>query len=135
MGGMNTDRYIPQVLKPHLAPFYHCMEKERPGIILQQDGAPSHTAKATKKWLAKHNIDLFPHLPNLLDLNPIKPLWHDLKTLIHASPHLPTTVPKLIQAVRDAWEKLPISDFDKHIKTMPNHVQAILAAKGGHTQF
>lgn len=134
-GGMNTDRYISQVLKPHLAPFYHRMEKERPGIIFQQDGAPSHTAKATKKWLAEHNIDLFPHPPNSPDLNPIEPLWHDLKTLIRASPHLPTTVPKLIQAVQDAWEKLPISDFDKHIKTMPNRVQAVLAAKGGHTQF
>jgi len=88
-----------------------------------------------RNWLADHSIDLFPHPPNSPDLNPIKPLWHDLKTIIHASPHLPTTVPKLIKAVQDAWEKLPILDIDKHIKTMPDHVQAVLAAKGGHTQF
>jgi len=27
-GGMNTERYISQVLEPYLAPFYHQMEKE-----------------------------------------------------------------------------------------------------------
>ena len=134
-GGMNTDRYISQVLEAHLGPFYHRMEKERPGIVFQQDGAPSHTAKVTKKWLADHGIDLFPHPPNSPDLNPIEPLWHDLKTIIRGAPHLPTTVPKLIKAVQDAWEKLPIADIDKHIKTMPDRVQAVLAAKGGHTHF
>jgi transposase len=134
-GGMDTDRYISQVLEAHLSPFYHKMEKERPGIVFQQDGAPSHTAKRTKKWLANHNIDLFPHPPNSPDLNPIEPLWHDLKTIIRSSPHLPNTVPKLIKAIQDAWEKLPISDLDKHIRTMPDRVQAVLAAKGGHTRF
>jgi len=111
------------------------MERERPGIVFQQDGAPSHTAKVMKKWLADYGIDLFPHPPNSPDLNPIEPLWHDLKTIIRAAPHLPTTIPKLIKAIRDAWEKLPISDIDKHIKTMPDRVQAVLAAKGGHTRF
>jgi transposase InsO family protein len=77
---MDTDRYIPQVLEGHLAPFYHQKEKERPGIVFQQDNAPSHTSKRTKKWLADHDIDLFPHPPNSPDLNPIEPLWHDLKT-------------------------------------------------------
>ena len=84
----------------------------------------------TKKWPADHGIDLFPHPPNSPDLNPIEPLWHDLKTIICAAPYLPTTIPKLIKAIRDAWEKLPISDIDKHIKTMPDRVQAVLAAKG-----
>jgi transposase len=134
-GGMNTDRYISQVLEPHLAPFYHHMEKQRLEIVFQQDGTPSHTAKATKKWLSKHSIDLFPHPSNSPNLNPIEPLWHNLKNIVRGTKHLPTTVPKLIKAVRDAWEILPISDIDKHINTMPDRVQAVLVAKGGHTHF
>jgi transposase len=134
-GRMDTDWYISQVLEAQLGLFYHRMEKERPRIVLQQDGAPSHTVKKTKKGLADHNIDLFPHPPNSPDLNPIEPLWHDLKTIICSSPHLPNTVLKLIKAVHDAWEQLPISDLDKHINSMPDRVQVVLGAKGGHTRF
>ena len=134
-GRMDTDQYISQVFKAHLAPFYHQMEKEWPRIVFQQDNTPGHTAKRMKKWLAHHNTDLFPYPPNSPDLNPIEPLRHDLMTIMCSSPHLPNTVPKLIKAVWDAWEQLPISDLDKHIDTMPDHVQAILAVKGGYTQF
>ena len=49
--------------------------------------------------------------------------------------HLPTPVPQLIQAVKDIWEELPISDIDKHIDTMDRRVKAVFMAKGGHTPF
>ena len=123
-----------QVLEVHLAPFHHKIEQEQPGIIFQQDNTPSDTAKRTKIWLADHDIDLFPHPPNSLGLNSIELLWHDLKTIM-CSPYLPNTVPKLIKAIQNAWEQLPMSDLDKHIDIMLDCVQAILAVKGGHTQF
>lgn len=81
-GGMNTDWYISQVLEPYLLPFYQEVGRNRPGIVVQQDGALSHSAKATKKWLSNYDIDLFPYPPNSPDLNTIEPLWHDLKTII-----------------------------------------------------
>jgi hypothetical protein len=47
----------------------------------------------------------------------------------------PTTVPKLIQAVHEAWDALAIPDIDKYIHSMPKRVQAILEASGAHTRF
>ena len=39
-----------------------------------------------------YHIPLFPHPPSLPDLNPIEPIWHELKTIIHHLPHPPTTL-------------------------------------------
>jgi transposase len=134
-GGMNKERYISQVLDAHVKPFYDQVEKERPGVVFQQDGAPSHTAKLTKKWFTDNEVVLFPHPPNSPDLNPIEPVWHELKKIIRARPHLPSSTAQLISAIHEAWDQLPQEDIDKHIRTMPERVQAVLKAKGGHTRF
>ena len=65
----------------------------------------------------------------------MEPVWHELKKIIRALPQIPTTVPKLIQAVHNAWEVLAIPDIDKYVDTMPERVQTILKANGGHTKF
>jgi transposase len=81
-GGMTGKRYISQVLEAHLCAFYHQMKEERPKVMFQQDGAPSHTSKLTKQWLVDHGISVFPHPPSSPDLNPIEPVWHELKKII-----------------------------------------------------
>jgi hypothetical protein len=70
-----------------------------------------------------HGISVFPHPPSSPDVNPIEPVWHELKKLIQALPCSPTTVPKLIQAVRDAWDTLAIPDIDKYIHTMSDRLR------------
>ena len=80
--GMTGQRYISQVLEAHLGTFYNQMKEERPEVMFQQDGAPSHTSKLTKRWLADHRISLFRHPPSSPDINPIEPVWHELKKII-----------------------------------------------------
>jgi transposase len=111
------------------------MKEERPEIMFQHDGAPSHTSKLTKRWLADHGISVFPHPPSSPDVNTIEPVWHKLKTIIRALSHQPMTVSKLIKAVHNAWDALEIPNIDKYIDTMPDRVQDILEADGGHTRF
>ena len=132
-GVMNKERYISQVLNAHHKGFYDQMELERPGVVFQQDSAPSHTARLTKTWFTNNGIALFPHPSNSPDLNPIKPVWHELKKLIRAQPHLPSSISQLISAIHNAWDQLPQEDIDKHIRSMPERVQAVLKAKGSHT--
>ena len=73
--------------------------------------------------------------PSSLDVNPMELVWHKLKNMIQALPYPPTTFPKLIKAVHEAWDALEIPNINKYIDTMSNRVQAVLEANGGHTRF
>jgi len=134
-GGMNATRYKEQVLEGALKSFYAEMTKERGKVYFQQDGAASHCSKSTQNWFQHSNIPLLYHPPSSPDLNPIEPVWHGLKNTIQSLPHPPSTTNALCEAVKAAWESLPIHDVDKHIISMPERVSAILTACGGHTRF
>ena len=134
-GGMNAKRYREQVLDPLVLDFYRSAKAKRGLVQFQQDNAPSHTAKATKKWFTDHDIPLFPHPPSSPDLNPIEPVWNELKTLVGRRPHPPTSLEELKHAVFEEWEAMDISDINKHVCTMSDRVTAVIAAKGGNTQY
>jgi hypothetical protein len=85
--------------------------------------------------LTDHGIPLLYHPPNSPDLSPIEPVWHELKKIIRHLQHPPTTVDDLKSAVRAAWDQLDVADIDKYISSMPDRVDAIFRAKGGHTCF
>lgn len=133
--GMNSQRYQEQVLNGVFVDFHARMRAAKGEIIFQQDNASSHTSKSTKNWFATRGISLLYHPPSSPDLNPIEPVWHELKKRLRALPHPPNTLQQLKSAVLQIWEELPIEDIDKHIRRMPDRVEAVLAAKGGHTKF
>lgn len=134
-GGMNTKRYCEQVLEGVLLDFYKDMTRARGPIQFQQDNASCHVSKRTKEWLSDHDVSLLYHPPNSPDLSPIEPVWHELKKIIRALPHPPTSVDALKSAVFTAWDQLDVADVDKYILSMPDRVAAIFQAKGGHTRF
>ncbi|ESK88618.1 hypothetical protein Moror_3116 [Moniliophthora roreri MCA 2997] len=111
------------------------MKSERGEISFQQDSAPSHTAKSTTQWLCSHNINLFPHPPSSPDVNPIEPLWHELKHHLHERQHRPTTMEGLIAVVKEVWEEIPVDIVNKYVAWMDKIVDAIIKAHGGHTRF
>jgi hypothetical protein len=100
-GGMNSAQYQEQVLEGVLKDFYHQVSKEESGIKFQQDSAASHCSKSTMKWFHQNQIPLFYHPSHSPNLSPIEPVWLELKKDLQALPYLPTTVPQLIQAVKD----------------------------------
>jgi len=134
-GGMNSEWYQKQVLEDVLINFYKKMNQEQKSIEFQQDGASYHHSKSTMKWFSEHQIPLVNHLPSLPDLNPIEPIWHDLKTMIRQIQPPPTTLTALKATIFKMWDKIQIETMDKHIGKMGKQVEAVLAANGGHTQF
>jgi hypothetical protein len=87
------------------------------------------------KWLSENKISLFKHPASSPDLNPIEPVWLDLKNILCYLTHPPSTVEQLRTAVLNAWEQLLMEQINGHIWKMGNCVEAILKAKGGHTTF
>lgn len=134
-GGMNSVRYREQVLEGVLKGYYAKMKKDRGSVLFQQDGAPSHGSKTTKRWFKEQHIPLFFHPASSPDLSPIEPVWHELKKVFCALPSPPNTLTQLQVAIFAAWAEMPIADIDKHVDRMSDRVEAALAAKGGHTRF
>ena len=69
------------------------------------------------------------------DVVPIEALWHTLKENIHACSHIPTTLNELKITIFNAWNEIPLEKVDKHIATMNERVQAVMAANRGHTKY
>lgn len=134
-GGMNSTRYRTQVLRGVLRDFYDRMKQTKGQVIFQQDGAPAHTSKMTRRWFTRNHIPLLYHPANSPDLNPIEPVWHELKKRLRTLRHPPSTLEQLIAVVHAIWEEIPIKDIDKHVAHMCDRVEAVIAAKGGHTRF
>jgi transposase len=134
-GGMNSSCYREQVLEGALPAFYQEIKEKRGRIMFQQDGAPSHTSKLTQQWFSQYDIPLIFHPASLPDLNPIEPVWHELKSRLRSLEHPLTTAEGLKSAIHAAWDSMPIEDVNKHAHKMSEHVEAILRAKGGHTHF
>jgi hypothetical protein len=115
--------------------FYHKAQEVVGEVLFEQDGAPSHTAKATIKSLKQHDIETLPQPPCSLNVVPIKLLWHTLKEHICTCPYIPINLQELKVAIKEAWYLVTIEEVNKHIDCMHDRVVAVLEAKGGHTKY
>lgn len=134
-GGFNGPRYKAQVLEKVLKDFHAEMTEKRGTVLFMQDGAPPHRPGHIKQWLADHKIPRLFHPASSPDLNPIEPVWHELKKIIRALPKQPTSAKTLQEAILKAWKDLPLKDINKHIVSMKKRCSAVKRVKGGHTQY
>ena len=67
------------------------------------------------------------------DLNPIDNMWYDLKIAVHQ--WNPSDLKELVQFCFDEWEKISVARCAKLIETYPKGLAAVIAAKGGSTNY
>lgn len=132
-GMMNSDAYI-EVLQRKLIPE---MQKQFPNGdgTFQQDLAPCHTSRKVQQFMKNNNINTMTWPGNSPDLNPIENLWGIVKKKLRK--HDCTTKTKLIEAILQTW--FHDAEIKKMCSTlvhsMPNRVQSVIAAKGGHIKY
>lgn len=103
--------------------------------VFQQDSAPCHVSKTMVKYFKDKNISRLEWPGNSPDLNPIESLWAIVKARLRKIDC--TTKTKLIEAVIQVWFRdQQISEIcQKLIDSMPERVEKVLNAKGGHISY
>jgi hypothetical protein len=71
---------------------------------------------------------------NSPDLNPIENLWSIIKGKLKKN-HQLTSLPQLIQAIKQEWIALPRSLMLKLAHSMPNRIKLCMANSGQMTKY
>ncbi len=102
-------------------------------FIFQQDMAPAHTAKGTKRWFQWHGVTVLDWPANSPDLNPIVNLWSIIKRKMRDT--RPNNADDLKAAIKATWASMTPEQCHKLITSMPCYIDAVIHAKGGPTKY
>ena len=129
--GLTARRYIDQVLRPHVVPFF----AQHPGYLFQQDNARAHSAFLTQNFLQANGIHVLDWPALFPDLAPIEHLWDELGRRIHNRRRQPTNVNELQAALRQEWNNMPQAFINRLVNSMRRRCTAVVNADGGHTRY
>ena len=104
-------------------------------IKFQQDNDSKHTSKLAMEFFKANKYDLIFWPANSPDLNPIEHLWHYVKRQLQKYKSLPSSINELWQRVQEVWNNIPIEVCHNLVESMPQRIQAVKKAKGGHTRY
>jgi hypothetical protein len=132
-GIMNAEKYV-DVLQRRMLP--QTSEWFGDGQwVFMQDGAPCHTAKRSKEFLASQGVTVLDWPGNSPDMNPIETLWAIMKSRMQSMTI--TTNQQIITELIKVWHRdvsVP-GTCERLIDSMPQRIQALILAKGGHTNY
>lgn len=104
-------------------------------MLLLQDGAPAHTARATQALLQAENIHQLPFPFKSPDLNIIEHLWDELDRRVRLRLNAPRNLRELEQALVEEWQNIPQRFIRNYVLSMRQRIQSVIRAEGGHTKY
>lgn len=139
-GKLDTNQYKGRILVRKVRPWIMIDQENR---ILQQDNAPCHTATRVKSYLANQRIKYLVWPACSPDLSPIENFWDLLKREIgevdFPGPSLSDKKAQLWNAIYEAFARLQqephLTTVQNYYTSMPERMQAVVTANGGHTRY
>jgi DDE superfamily endonuclease/Transposase/Helix-turn-helix domain len=151
-GGIGADEYM-DILFEGLIPMIDDLLTPNDGdtikvadentFLFMQDNAPCHKTRDILDLLEEHEIPTMIWPANSPDLNPIENLWRDLKSRFYSEFCKLRTNPSTSRGSYEEYEKIlerlwantDWSYIHSLIESMPQRVDAVIKAKGGHTKY
>jgi transposase len=127
-GRLNSARYISTIR--NALPYFIAanFDLKRDIWYFQQDNAPCHSAKATKKWFEDNAIYLLEWPPSSPDMNPIENIWSIIDQELAKMPI--TCTADLKREIFRIWEELDVSLCERLVDSLPRRVSSVLRARG-----
>jgi len=140
--GFTSDSYVNTLFYGLLPLINRLREEGNHSVLFQQDNAPIHSSKFTKKNMDFYGIDVLPSWPpNSPDLNPIEGLWNTLKSRVagllgnQVLTWNRENFQRLCNAIHQAWDEIPQSEIQNRIRNMEQRIEAVLINKGQSTRY
>lgn len=105
----------------------------RKKLVFMQDNAPSHSARATKEYLASlgfKNQNLMVWPPNSPDLNPIENLWAIIKRKVYSDGKQFSSKAELWRAIQDAASSIDCTTIEKLTDSVNERLFEVIKRNG-----
>ncbi|CAG8451693.1 124_t:CDS:2 [Ambispora gerdemannii] len=99
-----------------------------------KDNAPVHTVKSARSFLASLNVEVPPWPAQIPDLNHMENIWSFIEIKIRQRDP-PSNIAQLERWVKEEWDVILVNYYRNLIKSMPQRVQAVIAANGSQTKY
>ena len=131
-GGLNADRYVNDIVRPHVVPYQAAVGAN---FVLMDDNATPHRARVTNQFLNNQGIQRLVWPSKSPDLNPLEHLWSHLKYRVNKRIKPTTTLVGLERILRREWAAIEQVRIDRLINSMRRRCLAVIDADGGHTRY